>query len=343
MKEDSSTPKEGLSDDDLLDAVLANAPRPPRLSPDFRARLEAALAAEVAEEHARATTGIEPKPGRQFRRPAIIIAPAICLLLAMLFFLDPNAREMLAQLVGRAMARSVVTQIGKLRSIPLADESGSTILLNSDSALRIWTEGLNYHVDLLKGEALFDMRHPRKHLVVTVRNITVVDTGTLFAVQIGDDGALRVTVEEGAVQLSEPDLGQTSLSREEQIVVKDHHHPLGSDKKRLSAPQIARLLSWRNGSLSFECEWLVSAAQQLNRYNLTKIEVANSAVGRLPIGGTFDLSDPLAFAHMVTELYPDVLLEESRAADGSRVIRLRPRPGRGIDSPTAPSGCEREP
>ena len=61
---------------------------------------------------------------------------------------------------------------------------------------------------------------------------------------------------------------------------------------------IAGELGWRKGLLVFRYTPLVEAAAEFNRYNSQKLVVADPAVARLTIYGTFPVNDVAAFARV---------------------------------------------
>jgi ferric-dicitrate binding protein FerR (iron transport regulator) len=47
---------------------------------------------------------------------------------------------------------------------------------------------------------------------------------------------------------------------------------------------------------------LAAAASELNRYNITKVIIADATTGKIGIGGTFPADDPGAFVRVAHEL-----------------------------------------
>lgn len=213
----------------------------------------------------------------------------------------------------------VSTRVGEQRPIRLRD--GSVITLNTDSAIKTRTDGTSLHVEVLRGEVLFAMQpNSARHLVVSVGHLDITDTATVFVVRLIGDGQIRVTVEEGEVQLSDGRLGHVPLMHN-QRAVSDPVAGILEVHKGVSSAAIERQLSWREGRLVFACESLSEAAREFNRYNLTKLEV-DPRVADEQIGGDFFATDVEAFVQLMPRLEADVRWERTRNARGETVLRL---------------------
>jgi len=336
MKRKSSTSGPRRTESEVFDAVLAKALKPPKLSRDFRARLDEALATAEANEASRKRYWGEVR-----RLVAMSAVAGIAVVAVALGLLVPRPWGWLTAPAAQTTSEILVsTRVGERRSVKVPDGSGSVITLNTNSVMRWRKAGENYDVAVLKGEVLFDMHpNPRRHLVVTLRELTIVDTATMFAVQLSEDGALRVTVQEGQVQLSEPHRLPTVLSQDEQIVLGGADHSIEAARQRISPQQVDQLLSWRRGVLELECSSVGNAVRQINRYNVTEIQLADAHLDRLPVAGVFPVDDPRAFVHALIAAYPNLELKESTAANGTSVLELRRRPGAGVESRKTESGC----
>ena len=217
--------------------------------------------------------------------------------------------------------RTFTTDVGEQRSIPFRD--GSTVMLNTDSSLRIWWDGTLLRAELLRGEVLFDMK-PSRRLLVSIGDVEITEVGTVSAVRILDDGGVRVTVVEGDVWLAAPHIRKTPVFRNQRVSLPYRDHPSVVHTETFSEDDVRNQLSWRYGDLAFSCATLLSAAQEFGRYNRTKIEVVDPSDDEL-IGGIFSAIDPLAFVRSVTFLYPDISLEIDDISSDHRILRLRRR------------------
>jgi transmembrane sensor len=110
---------------------------------------------------------------------------------------------------------------------------------------------------------------PARQLRVSLGRLSVLDTATVFAVQITEEGEVRVTVQEGQVRVSAPQVPEILLSQNEQATASDTGQLMAVRTRRLSPDDIARQLSWRHGRLEFQCERISEVARQLNRYSVS--------------------------------------------------------------------------
>ena len=230
----------------------------------------------------------------------------------------------------RLSVRTFITDVGQQKSIPL-DDIGSSVLLNTDTEVRISQQDNSIRVDLMRGEALFDMKpNKRRQLLVTARDSYVTETDTVFCVRILADGEVRVTVESGSVYLASASFGRTQLFQNQQASIDYRDHPESLHKASFSSGQTHDLLSWRHGDVTFWCDTLSGAVEEFGRYSRTKIAMVGSFSDER-IGGEFTATDPQAFATLVTALYPYIRLEIDTSDPTHRILRLISSP------PTSPS------
>jgi transmembrane sensor len=215
----------------------------------------------------------------------------------------------------------VETRVGELHSLTLRDQS--TITLNTDSRIKMRTDGTLLHVEVLRGEVLFAM-HPNatRHLVVAAGGLEIVDTATVFDVRLIGDGRVRVTVEEGEVQLSNGRLHRMPLMHNQQAIGAERVGPVEL-RKGLPSAAIERQLAWREGRLAFGCERLSEVAGEFNRYNLTKVEV-DPRIADEQIGGEFSPTDVTGFVELMPRVDANIRWERTRNAQGVTVLRLYP-------------------
>ena len=105
----------------------------------------------------------------------------------------------LSWLAVRGRSQRYVTGLGEVRRIPLAD--GSTVVLNTASELLVNISERQRHLELLRGEALFEVAPDRaRPFVVLTEAMVVHAVGTAFDVRLEADH-LDVMVTEGTVEL----------------------------------------------------------------------------------------------------------------------------------------------
>lgn len=186
----------------------------------------------------------------------------------------------------------IATPKGDVRRVSLPE--GSAITLNTDTALRRALGPDLRRIDLLRGEALFDVaKDPSRPFVVFARGVQVRAVGTSFTVRLHDDGRVDVAVSEGVVEVRKPDVPTVRLVAETQAFV-----PMQGDIERAPAPAAAleRALAWREGRIDLAGMSLARAAEEFARYSDRPILIEDPAVGAMKVTGVYSVSDPEGFA-----------------------------------------------
>jgi transmembrane sensor len=200
--------------------------------------------------------------------------------------------------------RTFSTPVGGHEIVNFAD--GTRIELNTNTVLRTRMTTAERMVWLDKGEAFFEVKHDAAHpFVVMVGGRRVTDLGTEFRV-LRDGGRTEVAVVQGRVRFEAPDAQaplQTAVLTQGDVATATAGSML-LIKKSQSA--LNNELGWRRGVLVFRYTPLAQAAAEFNRYNETKIVVADDAAAKLKIYGTFratHVEDFTALAQMVLGLH----------------------------------------
>jgi transmembrane sensor len=194
------------------------------------------------------------------------------------------------------------TGIGDNRKAILPDRS--TVLLNTDSRVRVRLASSRRDSELLRGEALFTIgRDKLRPFYVKAAGSVVCAIGTSFSVRIRDDHSVEVLVADGRVAIGAAD----HHSRVTPPVL-DSSAPYASAGdsvifgqgswviKHTPPDYITRKLAWTGGRISFDGETLTEAVREFNRYNRRHFEIADPAIAQLRVGGLFDATDPESFA-----------------------------------------------
>ena len=158
----------------------------------------------------------------------------------------------------------VATVAGEHRLVQLAD--GSSVALNGNS--RIWIARADgREAELLRGEALFNIRHnPKQPFVLRLGEDRVEDLGTAFNV-IRDDKVLRVEVAAGSVRFRRGGSG-VQLSSGQTLDISPSGDAIVGRKNPLA------IASWRSGQLVYEAVPVASVAADLGRNLGIRISVA---------------------------------------------------------------------
>jgi transmembrane sensor len=193
------------------------------------------------------------------------------------------------------------TDKGEVRLVPLPD--GSSVTLNTDSAVRVGYRDALREIELVSGEALFDVaKDAHRPFVVRAGRTSVRAVGTSFTVRRMPDGGVRVVVREGVVQIE--DASQRAMPTRAPANVAVLATPAGTLAATPVAPsEVTRELAWREGMVAFDGVTVAQAVAELERYNDTRIVVDDPALGRETITGLFSASDPRGFAKAIASSF----------------------------------------
>jgi len=198
-----------------------------------------------------------------------------------------------------ASIRHYRTAMGGHQQIALSD--GSTVELNTATAIRTDVSRRERDVWLDKGEAFFSVRHTGVPFVVHAGAQLVTVLGTKFSVMRSGD-RVRVAVIEGRVRVTDAETSEASptatITRGDILEAERGSTLVVQDAEQT----VERTLAWRDGMLRFDSTPLSDAAAEFNRYNQRKILVSGIARA-IPIGGSFRPSNVGAFARLLHEAY----------------------------------------
>ena len=211
------------------------------------------------------------------------------------------------------------TDIGEQRSLVLAD--GSTVELNSRSRIRVRYMDHERRIELLEGQALFEVaKNKLRPFIVDTGDTQVRAVGTQFDIYRKSSGTV-VTVVEGKVSvglartgepastspISEENLGeaqpasalrardawgsgQVLLAAGEQLTVAPAPDIAMTGTKVPAAPRvvdISTVTAWTQRQLIFDNASLADVAEEFNRYSARPIVVEAGAADSFHISGTY--------------------------------------------------------
>ena len=201
-----------------------------------------------------------------------------------------------------------ITGIGEQRSIVLDD--GSTVELDARSELRVHFSQTERTVDLIDGQALFQVKTDAGRPFVVVSSATRVQAvGTQFDVYRKAAGT-TVTVVEGRVSITEAT--PLFLSAGEQLTVSPRAipHPVRAD--------IAVATAWMQRRLVFDETPVFEAVAEFNRYNSYQMIIEDASLAAYHISGRFEAGDPNRLIQLLRERF-DVEVRE----DGAEILISR--------------------
>jgi transmembrane sensor len=77
----------------------------------------------------------------------------------------------------------------------------------------------------------------------------------------------------------------------------------GGSATKLDTPSVEKTIAWRRGQVILDDTPLEVAADEMNRYNSTKLVVAHPDAAALLINGLFQAGDSTHFANAVAQAY----------------------------------------
>lgn len=227
--------------------------------------------------------------------------------------------QQLAQQEAEAKAEIFRTGVGERAVLTLPD--GSVATLDTDSALEVaYTESVR-RVNLVKGQALFEVAHGKPiPFEVLAGDQLITAVGTTFNVRLEGE-QIRVAMVEGRVKVRPMTSEQTSKSEPigELTLITGEALTAQPGRPLQVAPVDARqVASWKGGLLTFNDTPLSEAVAEINRYTARPITIADPAVGSYRVTGVFQSNDPQHFAQAMREVFP---IAVEHGPDGAPTLR----------------------
>jgi len=196
---------------------------------------------------------------------------------------------------------------GETRTVALSD--GSTVRMAPGSAIAVRYKSGNRNVELLSGEAYFEVSPDRKrpfNVVAQSAQVTVLGTG--FDVRLGEAGP-DIAVRHGRVRVenAKQDYPFSSILTDGQLVRLDRN---GRSETGLTAP--ANVGSWSSERLNAVGQPLREVIADLRRYHHGMIVLTDRSLGDRVVTGSYDVTDPAKAVETVV------------APLGGRVKRITP-------------------
>ncbi|MTH65427.1 FecR family protein [Paracoccus shanxieyensis] len=186
-----------------------------------------------------------------------------------------------------ALRADFQTQIGQIASFGLPD--GSSVTLNTDSAVKLDYSGARRRVGLLRGEAEFTVLSAAGMFGVVAADGLTETQAARFSIRLDRKQAI-VTAYQGQLRITAGTDGHSvSMTAGEQASYGAGRAP--------SAPQIADTelaRAWRGGRVIFEGRAFAQAVQELGRYLAERVVIAPHIAGDVPVSGVFSTDQALA-------------------------------------------------
>lgn len=195
------------------------------------------------------------------------------------------------------------TPIGIQQRYTLPD--GSIVELNTNSTISVRYEEGFRHLDLIQGEAHFDVKpDPSRPFVVEAGQGQVTAIGTAFNIQVSTFGT---TVGEMIVAVTEGKVSVTDRQRLNQkialIAGQQSHVSRYGDIGQAQTADLKLVSAWREKTLIFRSTELSAALEELNRYLAEPVDVSHPSLSNLSITGTFSLEAPEATLSAIIQAF----------------------------------------
>ena len=252
-------------------------------------------------ETAQATTELAPAAAlRSGRRGKLVWLATGLGIAAALAFMWVNGSRPAPAAPDYSLAAS--TDIGESRKLMLPD--GSSVQLNTQSAVVVSLTGTERRVQLVRGEAHFQVaKNPIRPFVVSAGEVAVRAVGTAFDVRL-QPGTVEVLVTEGRVRVNNAAKGTSLLTTpaatgDEPVLVAGQRAVVSTATATgitttvvaLDPAEIGQATSWQSGRLEFVATPLASIVDEFNRYNRHQLVIVDPRLATRRFGGTFAVGD----------------------------------------------------
>jgi len=236
---------------------------------------------------------------RTLRRPRRAwVGPAIAASLALVFI-------GLAQDWPMALRADAMTTTGERRTVTLSD--GSTVILDTNSAIAVRIGDRRRSISLLRGEAAFVVTPDRSRpFTVEANGGSATARGTRFLVR-KDDAQAQVLVTEHSVRVTYPfPEGRSRVVGEGQSIAYD-----ADGLGRVLPADTSDAMAWTQGVLVFKDKPLGEVVAEIGRYHRGYVRVLGDAQ-HLQVSGVFRIDDAVA---AIDQLQRSLGLRSTRLTD----------------------------
>jgi transmembrane sensor len=202
------------------------------------------------------------------------------------------------------------TDIGEQRLITLDD--GTTVELNARTRLRVNLQSRSRNVELLEGQALFHVaKDSERPFIVKSGTTSVRAVGTQFDVYKKTSGATVVTVVEGRVSVSAPELAAVHptssnsapsdsaayLNAGEQVIVIAQNNTQAAAQ----AADVSAATAWTKREIIFQATPLIDVVEEFNRYSRHQLIIHDPTLRAVRVSGVFSSTEPTSLLRFLSE------------------------------------------
>jgi transmembrane sensor len=245
----------------------------------------------------------------RFRHPGFSLGTAASIV-ALLFVLLSSSLHRTASVSEQIVLTPAVvsTQIGEVEVLRLSD--GSVIHLNTDTRLEYLVNESVRRVELIEGEAFFEVAaDPTRPFIILANNTIVHVVGTAFNIR-SLSGKTSIEVSEGIVTASIISIAKaannhwmldktvdlpTSISS--QYLKQGEKAVTDTRNMKFSVSEFDYKLAaaWRSNKLIFDNKSIAEIITEYNRYNDVQLKIIEPELLERRLSGVFDARDPESF------------------------------------------------
>lgn len=193
------------------------------------------------------------------------------------------------------------TAVGEQRTLALSD--GTRIYLNTATRVRVDFDQQRRRVELVSGEALFEVAKQTRPFVVVAGDREITALGTAFLVE-REARELSVTLIEGKVSVTPKGADTRQSVAERAILAPGERLTISAGTApRLDRPALEKVTAWRQGQVALDDVPLSEAVIEMNRYSTARLVIERPEAFDLPVGGFFRMGDSASFARAVAATY----------------------------------------
>ena len=213
----------------------------------------------------------------------------------------------------------VTTGLGEQYSRVLPDHS--VVELNTQSEIRVAFTASERRVELIRGEAFFDVAKDAARPFMVVTDLaTAKAIGTRFSVYRTQTGTI-VTVAEGRVLVRDKqattETGPADHADAVEVTPGTQAEAQPGRPVQMREANVERTLAWRERRLVFDGEPLASVVEEFNRYNSPPLVVSDARLREQHISGVFGANDPQSLLDFLVKVDHVAITHD---ANGATVI-----------------------
>lgn len=231
------------------------------------------------------------RPRRPWRRTVTVVMGAIAAGVALVFLPALQIQLRADHLTG----------VAEQRDITLDD--GSKVALDAGSAIAVRYVASRREVELLSGQAFFEVTPNRERpFVVAAAGVTVTVTGTAFSVGRSDNG-VTIAVQAGSVDVADGAGVASGLHRGDRLQI--------SQGGKIARGQVAAedVASWRDRRLVVYDMPVREVVEQIGRYRRGAIVFRDAAIADRLVTGMIDLRRPNEALQALVDLQQGAMIE----------------------------------